>query len=65
MGISEEIQMLYIITAVISALMGFMCAAILPRKTAHEQRIEDEEQMKYLAEYRAKKMCKAQDKNEW
>ena len=26
---------------------------------------EFEEQMKYLAEYRAKKMRKAQDKNEW
>jgi len=52
-------------TTIVGAIMfciggsfGFVISAILPKKTPEEQRLEDEEQMKYLKRYN-------EDKNEW
>lgn len=42
----------------IGGSFGFVISAILPRKTKAEQRMDDEEQMKFIKRYN-------EDKNEW
>lgn len=54
--------MLYIIIASVSAILGYSLACLMSSKSEYEKRIEDEEQEKYLKEYRAKH---SKDKNEF
>lgn len=57
--------MVCIITTILGFCTGFMFAALFPPKSDYERRIDDEEQMKYLAEYNKKKQQRSKDKNEW